>query len=110
MAGLQLALTQCDNLATIEKEIASTMARFPWLKMLVIGELAPFGSAKDFAQALPGPAEQFLCGLAKKHQVWLIPGSLYEKRAGKFFNTTPVINPDGEVIARYSKMFPWTPY
>jgi len=110
IAGLQLALTQGDNLATIEKEIASTMARFPWLKMLVIGELAAFGSGKDFAQALPGPAEQFLCGLAKKYQVWLVPGSLYEKRADKLFNTTSVINPDGEVIARYRKMFPWTPY
>ena len=44
IAGLQLALTQGDNLTIIEKEIASTMARFPWLKMLVIGELAPFGS------------------------------------------------------------------
>ena len=65
IAGLQLELTQGDNLATIEKEIISTMARFPWLKMLVIGELAPFGSGKDFAQPLPGPAEQFLCGLAK---------------------------------------------
>lgn len=110
IAGLQLELTQGDNLTIIEKEIASTMARFPWLKMLVIGELAPFGSGKDFAQALPGPAEQFLCGLAKKYQVWLVPGSLYEKRADKLFNTTSVINPDGEVIARYRKMFPWTPY
>ena len=110
IAGLQLDLIQGDNLAIIEKEISLVMARFPWLKMLVIGELAPFGSAKDFAQVLPGPAEQFLCELAKKYQVWLVPGSLYEKRAGKFFNTTPVINPGGEVIARYRKMFPWTPY
>ena len=51
IAGLQLELTQGNNLATIEQEIASTMARFPWLKMLVIGELAAFGSGKDFAQA-----------------------------------------------------------
>jgi predicted amidohydrolase len=78
--------------------------------MLVIGELAAFGSGKGFAEGLPGPVEKYFCELAKKYKVWLIPGSLYEKREGEIFNTTSVINPDGKVVSRYSKMFPWTPY
>lgn len=110
IAGLQLELNNGDNLATIDREIASVMGRFPWLKMLVIGELAAFGAGKDYAQPLPGPVEQHFCDLAKQYAVWLVPGTLYEKRDGRLFNTTPVINPSGEVVARYSKMFPWTPY
>ena len=110
IAGLQLELKHGDNLAFIKKEISSTMLRFPWLKMIVIGELAAFGSNKNLAQPLPGPAESFFSDIAKQHSIWLIPGSLYENREGKIFNTTPIINPQGEVINRYSKMFPWTPY
>ena len=110
IAGLQLELKHGDNLALIKKEISSAMLRFPWLKMIVIGELAAFGSNKDLAQTLPGPAENFFSEIAREHSIWLIPGSLYENRDGKIFNTTPIINPQGEVINRYSKMFPWTPY
>ncbi|HFB54904.1 MAG TPA: carbon-nitrogen hydrolase family protein, partial [Hellea balneolensis] len=46
----------------------------------------------------------------KETGLWLIPGSLHELRGGKIYNTTPVINPQGEIIARYDKMFPFLPY
>jgi len=59
---------------------------------------------------MPGPSEAFFCALARKHRVWLIPGSLYEVRDGSIYNTAPVIDADGEVIARYRKMFPFLPY
>ena len=59
---------------------------------------------------MPGDAEARLCSAAAKHKLWIIPGSLYEKRDGAIFNTTPVINPQGEVIARYRKIFPFLPY
>ena len=59
---------------------------------------------------MPGPVENYFCGLARKHDVWLIPGSIYELADGKVFNTAPVINPAGEVIARHRKMYPFEPY
>ena len=34
---------------------------------------------------------------------------MFEKRDGLIFNTTPVIDPRGEVVTRYSKMFPVLP-
>ena len=34
---------------------------------------------------------------------------MYERRDGAIYNTTSIINPEGEVIGRYSKMFPFTP-
>ena len=40
----------------------------------------------------------------------MIPGSLYELTEGDVYNTAPVIDPAGEVIARYRMMFPFCPY
>jgi len=48
--------------------------------------------------------------MAHRHGVWLIPGSLFEQREGRIFNTAPVIDPRGQVVARYRKMFPFRPY
>ena len=110
IAGLQLALQPGDNLETIAREIGSVARRFPWVRMVVAGELCGFGANTGFAQCLPGDAEAMLCEIARKHELWLIPGSLYEKRDGLVFNTTPVINPQGQVVGRYRKMFPFAPY
>lgn len=110
VAGLQLELTPGDNLERIAAEVASVAKRFPWVSMVVAGELCGFGANTSFAQCFPGDAERFLCTVARKHGLWLIPGSLYENRDGAVYNTTPVINPQGEVVARYRKMFPFAPY
>ncbi|MDZ4811332.1 MAG: carbon-nitrogen hydrolase family protein [Pseudomonadota bacterium] len=110
IAGVQLALTSGDNLERIAGEIASVAKRFPWVRMVVAGELCSFGANTAFAQCLPGAAEHFFCEVARRHGLWLLPGSLYEQRDGAVFNTTPVINPQGEVIGRYRKMFPFAPY
>jgi deaminated glutathione amidase len=40
----------------------------------------------------------------------LIPGSIYERVGNDVFNTAPVINPDGKVVARHRKMYPFLPY
>lgn len=110
VAALQLVLEPGDNLARIADEVAAIRRRLPWVRMVVLGELGIFGPDPALAQPLPGPAEQFLCEVARKNRLWLIPGSLFEQRDGAVFNTTPVIDPDGKVIARYRKMFPFFPY
>ena len=51
-----------------------------------------------------------LCELARETGLWLIPGSLFEKVGDKVYNTTSVINPQGEVIRRFRKLFPFRPY
>ena len=110
IAGLQLAYAPGDNLERIAAEVASVARRFPWVRMVLLGELCGYGANTDFAQAMPGDAEGFLCGLARRHGLWLVPGSLYERRDGRLYNTTPVIDPDGAVVARYRKVFPFAPY
>jgi predicted amidohydrolase len=110
IAGLQLELGITDNLSTIEKEITLVKKRFPWIQMVVLPELCTYGSNTRMAVQLPGEVENCFRESAKKNNVWLIPGSIYERRGDKVFNTAPVINPDGEVVARYSKQYPFYPY
>jgi predicted amidohydrolase len=110
IAGLQLPLAEGDNLDHIEAEIAAVCARLPWVQMVVIGELASFGASVACAQPLPGPAEERLRATARRHKIWLLPGSLYERCGGQVFNTAPVIAPDGSVVSRCRKLFPFLPY
>ncbi|WP_339671799.1 carbon-nitrogen hydrolase family protein [Dasania marina] len=110
IAGLQLELSNQDNFSFIEQEITRVKNVFPWVDMIVLSELSTFGTSTKLAQPMPGPAEQRYCEIAAKNNLWLIPGSLFERADEQVYNTTPVINPQGEVVTRYRKMFPFYPY
>ena len=110
IAGLQLEISGKDNRYLIQKEIEKTIRQFPWVQMVVIGELATFGIDKSFAQELPGEIENFYCRIAKDLGIWLIPGSIYEKDGDNIYNTALVIEPQGKVVGRYRKMYPFHPY
>ncbi len=86
------------------------MFLYPWVQMVVVSELATFGGFTGHAQPLPSPAEESYREFAERHKIWLVPGSFFEQADGVVYNTAPVINPDGEVIARYHKLFPFLPY
>ena len=110
IAALQVAWPVADNRDRLEKETANALARFPWVQMVVFPELCSFGHGLSVAESMPGPTESRYRALARKHGVWLIPGSLYERAGADIFNTAPIINPDGEVVSRYRKIFPFLPY
>lgn len=110
IAGLQLASSCGNNLEQIAKELANCKKRFPWVDMLILGELNSFGPEKKYAEAMPGPTENFYREIAQKLNVWLIPGSHYEQQGDNIFNTASVINPQGDVVCRYRKIFPFCPY
>jgi len=110
IAGLQLTGDNGDNTALMEREIDSAMRRFPWLDMIVAAELNCCGTSAESAQPMPGPREQLFCDIARRHSIWLIPGSMFEASGDRVFNTVPVIDPDGNVVGRYRKQFPWLPY
>jgi len=110
VAGLQLELAGGDNVAELLGEIRAAKARYPWLDMVMLPELASFGTRTAQAVRLPGPVERRYCEVARDLGIWLLPGSLYERRGGRIYNTAPLIDPAGRVVARYRKLFPWTPY
>jgi predicted amidohydrolase len=110
VAALQLALQPGDNLARIGAEVDALHRRMPWVEMVVLGELAIFGADPRRAEPMPGPAEAALAQIARRNAVWLVPGSMYESVAGATYNTAPVIAPNGDVVARHRKLYPFTPY
>jgi predicted amidohydrolase len=111
IAGLQMPVSALqENLTAMGQQLDLLMARYPWVQMVVFSELAAFGPLPKHAQPLPGPAEATFQAMAARHGIWLLPGSLFEKKEGRIFNTAPVIDPRGQVIARYRKMFPFRPY
>jgi predicted amidohydrolase len=110
IAGIQMHVLPQRNIDGIRQRLKLLMHYYPWVEMVLLSELAPFGSALHFAQPLPGPAEEEFQAMAREHGIWFVPGSLYENRDGAILNTSPIINPQGEVIARYAKMFPFTPF
>jgi predicted amidohydrolase len=110
VAGLQLDLRPGDNLDLIAAETAAVKRRMPWIDLVLVGELAAFGADLAAAQPMPGPAEARFCQIARENQVWLLPGSIYERDGDRIFNTAPVIDPAGQVVARCRKLYPFLPY
>lgn len=110
IAGLQLELPNKGNLDQVSKRIRTATARYPWVQMVVLSELAICGAGTDGAEPLPSNTEGHLGKIAKAESIWLVSGSLYEKRDGKVYNTATVFNPEGEVVTRYRKMYPFYPY
>ncbi len=112
VAGVQMSVSAFDsNIERMGNYLRHIRGRFPWVRMVLFSELAALGPKHDRAEPLPGPAEARLAELARETGLWLIPGSLFEQaEGGVVYNTTPVINPQGEVVARFRKLFPFRPY
>jgi predicted amidohydrolase len=110
LGALQLPLCARDNLAQIAEEVASAKRRMPWIDMIVVGELAAYGPSLAHAQSLPGTAERAFAAMARDNAVWLVNGSLYEEAEGRIYNTATAFAPDGSVVARHRKVYPFHPY
>jgi len=112
IAGIQMQVSALEsNVETMKHRLDLLMIRFPWTQMVLFSELAPFGPLSHNAMPFPNPILDDFCEAARKHNIWLIPGSMFEKAEdGRIYNTSVVINPQGEIISKYRKMFPFRPY
>lgn len=112
IAGIQMPISaEHSNVENLRHRLNTLMARFPWTQMVLFSELAPFGPYPKFAQPFENETLHKFQEDARRHKIWLIPGSMFEKTPeGLIYNTSAVINPDGEIIAKYRKMFPFRPY
>ena len=109
IAGIQMYLGHGSNVEAMRHRVDLTMHLYPWVQMVMFSELAVFGPMLQHAQPLPGTVEEAFRVMARHHGIWLVNGSMYERRDGGIYNTSSIINPEGEIVGRYSKMFPFTP-
>lgn len=111
IAGIQMKVSAvASNVEMMKLKIDITMNLYPWIEMIMFSELCAFGPLTHHAQAFPNNFEAEMQAKAKQYGIWLLPGSIFEKSEDKIYNTASVINPQGEVVTRYRKMFPFYPY
>lgn len=97
-ANLETALALIDR-------AAGTGARLVALPE-VWSYLGPPEGERPNAESIPGPLMDRLADRARRHQIYLHAGSVQEVVPGepRLRNTTAVFGPDGDLIARYSKI------
>lgn len=111
IAGIQMRVSAVvPNVEMMKLKIDITMNLYPWIEMIMFSELCAYGPLTYTAQEIPNTFEEEMQEMAKKYGIWLLPGSIFEKSEGKIYNTAAVINPEGEIVTRYRKMFPFYPY
>lgn len=107
-----------------EREVRGLRAAFPQTRLILHPELFLSAVApatvprptraeprRRIAESIPGPLTNRLGALARELDLWLVPGSFYEKaEGGGVHNTTIAIAPDGTIRAKYRKVFPWRPW
>lgn len=112
IAGIQMNVSALQsNVEGMRQRLDVLMARFPWVQMALFSELAPYGPLDRFAQPFSNDVVPQFQEDARRHGIWLIPGSMFIRGDdGLIRNTSFVINPQGEIVSQYSKMFPFMPY
>jgi formamidase len=124
IVALQTAPVPADpeaTLARLAERAAGVRAMAPEAQLLLLPELhlssppppleESHGYGSRVAVEIPGPLTDALGQIAADAGLWLVPGSVFERgEGGLIHNTCLVFSPDGELVVRYRKVFPWEPY
>ena len=109
ICSLQLNLKDSDNFEKISSEVDKVLSEGEQTHMIVLSELAVTGVKPDKEKSLLTFLPLF-SDLAKKYSTWLITGTFHEFEDDVIYNTCPVINNEGELVAKARKLYPWLPY
>ena len=88
------------------------LVMFPELHLAALPPLLEHkGTVPPSSVGVPGPLTDRLGEIARSNDIWLVPGSVYERGDGDLVhNTCLALSPDGELVATYRKVFPWQPH
>ncbi len=124
IAGAQVRPVPFDPAATLDKfedEVRTIRSSYPAAELLLFPELYltgedPFtasareGFVDEVAEEIPGPLTDRVGKIAANASRWIAAGSIVERADGRLHNTAIVFDPDGVMVARYRKLFPWAPF
>src|SRR5829696_6033712 len=113
--GLNIAIIQMNTQDDKHANIAAALdlvdrAAATGARLVALPEVWPYlgpdDVVRDQAEPIPGPITEVLAQRARRHGIYIHGGSIYESRPGDpgMYNTTFVLDPIGEIIARYSKI------
>jgi omega-amidase len=80
--------------------------------LVVLPEMFATGfsmNAKTIAEAYGGETETYLSATAKQFEIYIVGGAAMRGRDGQARNKALVFGPDGQLLAFYSKMRPFSP-
>lgn len=80
ITGVQMWVNAVQpNIEGMLQRIDILMARFPWTQMVLFSELAAFGPLSRHALPLTNEHIERFQAAAKRYNIWLLPGSMFEK-------------------------------
>lgn len=56
------------------------------------------------AEPIPGPTTNKLAKIAEKYKMYILGGTIIEKADQKFYETCPLLGPDGTLVGKYRKV------
>ena len=112
IAGIQMAsgpnvaanLSEAERLIEIAVDQGAKLVVLP--EYFAIMGLKDTDKVKVAEKEGSGPIQQFLSGIAKKHEIWVVGGSipLQSEAKDKIYNACMVYNDQGKLAARYNKI------
>ena len=98
-----------ERASALVEEAAAGGAKFVLLPE-VFSFVADASLWREAAEEIPGPTSTRLATLARKHNIHILAGSILERRGNrrKCSNTSFLIAPSGDILARYRKMHLFT--
>lgn len=108
IAAIQLSVIENDPEATFEKAHQAIRACRK-SDLVMLPEIWQTGFMRfdryvPDAQTLDGPFVRQLGVLAKKYRIHLHAGSFVEKNKNKYYNTSVLFSPEGDILATYRKI------
>lgn len=108
ISAIQMSSKLQDKQANINKVKILIKRDIDKTDIIVLPEVwtcgwAPYLFKESAEEINNSPTIDFLSSIAKEYNCWIIGGSIITKEDNKFYNTCPVINREGKLIATYSK-------
>lgn len=110
-----VSMKKAESLANARAAVEQAVAQ--GAELVCLGEMfaCPYATKYfwEYGERLPldgatasddSPTVKFLMETAKQHKVWIIGGSFAEIDGDKVYNTCPVVNPQGHIVARHRKV------
>jgi deaminated glutathione amidase len=94
-------LEEADRLLKEGADVGADLAILPEL----FPYLGPRSAVPDVAEPLPdGPVASMLSAAAARAGMWVVGGSIHERDGDRVYNTSPLFDRAGELVARYRKI------
>lgn len=106
---MPVTVDTAENLRYLEEQLERLMSTYHRPELVVGIECLQAYTPEP----IDGPVSDFFASLAKKYEIYFIPGTVYEAceelPEHLYYNSAPIYNPQGQLVDVYRKMAPWRP-